>query len=594
MRKLLVLPLLIISLIFLLTACQGDSQNEFDVAFDKLSDSMLTEVHNDYTLPYLSDSIFSVVYRIDGTVVVDNLIVYDNPQVDIVIMIDAYISNGEVNRKYEFIITQLKSEYSDEELFFNGIFEVVENQVPEVLMSHLTLPVYDDDSVLLSYSSNCAEIEHGRIIYPFPTEDTACVLRVSVTVDDVTKSNEMVLVFSGIDNLPKIPEIYITTEGNAEIESNKEYISGSLTVISDGSFDNADITNESLSIRLRGNSTLWMPKLSYKIKFDEKTKLLNDNSEKDWVLLANFADQTLIRTALAYNMASELNMSFAPSVTFVDVYVNGVYQGNYMLTDQIEVTNDRVDIEENVPDIDTGYLIEFDKGLWRSDEEIASSNYFVVDGIPFVLKSPQIEDDHYSAAQKQYIKEYVEDVLNALEAGDDYSALIDEASFIDWFIVSEVFKNVDSGYSSVYFYKDKGGKLEMGPVWDFDLSTGNPGHLGDDLRGPEGWYTNRWDKNLFFAYLMNYPSFQENLKARWNEVYDETILGLLDDVYYYSDSITDSRYQNFELWDIIGTNEEWYTAPEILELQTYDEQVWFLYDYLQVRIMWLDKEINKF
>jgi len=84
----------------------------------------------------------------------------------------------------------------------------------------------------------------------------------------------------------------------------------------------------------------------------------------------------------------------------------------------------------------------------------------------------------------------------------EYDTLIDEASFIDWFIVEELFKNVDVGYSSVYYYKDKGGLLKMGPVWDFDLSTSNPGHLQDDLRGPEGWYTSLQYKNIWFYYFI--------------------------------------------------------------------------------------------
>ena len=91
-----------------------------------------------------------------------------------------------------------------------------------------------------------------------------------------------------------------------------------------------------------------------------------------------------------------------------------------------------------------------------------------------------------------------------------------------------------------------------------------------------------------------YPSFRENLKIRWNEMYESSIITLLDEVFVISDSITYSRVQNFQLWDVIGTNEDWYTAPEILEIETYDEQVWFLQDYLKARIRWLHLEINNF
>jgi hypothetical protein len=173
----------------------------------------------------------------------------------------------------------------------------------------------------------------------------------------------------------------------------------------------------------------------------------------------------------------------------------------------------------------------------------------------------------------------------------DYSELIDEASFIDWFIVNEFLKNVDSGYSSVYFHKDKSGLLKMGPVWDFDLSSGNYGHLQEDLRGPEGWYTARYDKNIFFLHLMEYPTFRANLKLRWNEVYD-LILANIESIYPLVDSMARSRYLNFELWNIIGSNLDWYTAPEILVLDTYEEQVYFLIDFLTKRAEWLNQAIN--
>ena len=184
--------------------------------------------------------------------------------------------------------------------------------------------------------------------------------------------------------------------------------------------------------------------------------------------------------------------------------------------------------------------------------------------------------------------------MNALKNQRDYSNLIDEESFIDWFIVEELFKNVDSGFSSVYLAKDKGGKLEMGPVWDFDLSTINPGHLSDDLRGPEGWYTSRSDKNTWYYYLMQYPTFREHLKERWNEIYNNQVQELIQSVYPTADSITKSRYLNFQVWNIIGINYEWYTSTEVYNAKTYEAQVKLLYDFLYDRSIWMNEAINDF
>jgi hypothetical protein len=104
------------------------------------------------------------------------------------------------------------------------------------------------------------------------------------------------------------------------------------------------------------------------------------------------------------------------------------------------------------------------------------------------------------------------------------------------------------------------------------------------LRIPEGWYTSLEFKNIFFHYLMKYPSFRANLKARWNEIYESNILSLLDQIYPTSDSIAKSRYLNFNKWDIIGKNWDWYTAQEVYDAKTYEDQMWFLYYYLDTRI----------
>jgi hypothetical protein len=322
--------------------------------------------------------------------------------------------------------------------------------------------------------------------------------------------------------------------------------------------------------------------------------MLSEYAEKEWVLLANFADQTLVRNAVAYQMANDLDMAFSPMVRFVDLYINNVYQGNYLLSDQIEVSSNRVDVEEKSPNIDTGYLIEFDKRLYDEGLDVTEENFFLIEGIPFVIKSPDIEDDHYSNDQYLFIESYMRTVYDTLRDKEDYSLYIDEASFIDWFIVSEVMKNVDSGYSSVYFHKDAGGLLKMGPVWDFDLSSGNYGHLQADLRGPLGWYTPRYDKNVFFMYLLEYDGFKAALKQRWNEVYESVILQGLENVYIFADSIARSRSMNFDMWDIIGTYEDWFISPEILALDTYEEQLYFLYNFLETRIAWLNQEINLF
>jgi hypothetical protein len=95
-------------------------------------------------------------------------------------------------------------------------------------------------------------------------------------------------------------------------------------------------------------------------------------------------------------------------------------------------------------------------------------------------------------------------------------------------------------------------------------------------------------------YLLEYDGFKAALKQRWNEVYETVILQALANVYLFADSIARSRSMNFDMWDIIGNYEDWFISPEILALDTYEEQLFFLYDFLDTRITWLNQEINAF
>jgi len=588
---------LVLLLVPLFSSCKPDIvELDFETEFNRIYTEIPSVFSEDIVLP-TSQAPYQVEYQVDNEDLLGNILHFELLPEDKDIEVEIKLSSGEEKAKYYITIIQVGNEelynsIEENEVFYRAFLEI-DAYIPSVATSNFTLHTFEDnEDVDVEYMVNCTDIERGRVVYTFPEEQTECGVYATIMYNGQTRIEIIPFVMSAVDDLPRTASIYIETDSNAEISSNLDYVRGNLSMYYGKDKETVYLEDVPLGIRLRGNSTLFMPKKSFKIKFDNKIRLTNAYQEKDWVLLANFTDQTLVRNYVAFQMSNGLNMDFTPSYVFVDVYVNNQYLGNYMLTDQIEVTNHRVDIEENVSDINTGYLIEYDVGLYRVGLENTDENYFIINGIPFVVKSPSYTDEHYLNGHKEYIETYMNRVFDALENGNDYNQLIDEASFIDWLIVSEVFKNVDSGYSSVYYYKDKDGLLEMGPLWDFDLSSGNQGHLGDDLRGPEGWYTMRQDKNILFYYLWQYDEFQEAFKDRWNEVYQPVILPVLDNIFDAANLITYSRYQNFIRWDIIGTNADWYTAPEVYAIKTYDEQVWFLHDYLQTRIEWIDNQIN--
>jgi len=488
-------------------------------------------------------------------------------------------------------------------------FALLESALPAAIIDDYVLPVPTNQAITVAYTVNGTPIG-GTLVYDAPSEDTTFLLKMTIAFGDLSDSRTYQVLFASdsqsyeeylammeeLESLPRIPDLYIWTDGNSEVTSKEDYISGTASLYTYDEDNVAQTVFEyrSLQIRGRGNSTWYMPKKPYKIKFAEKTALFTDYAARDWVLLANFTDQTLIRNFLAYRFAAAIGMEYTPSATFVDLYMNGVYAGNYMISDQIEASSVRIDIEEESSAVNTGYLLEMDKRLDSWPEGVEGIDWFRIYGVPYVVKSPQPDGDEHrlTSIQFDYIEDFIATVHITLMNQRDYAPYIDEASFIDWFIVQEVFKNVDSGYSSVFLYKDTDGPLKMGPIWDFDLSSSNPGHLDAVNRAPAGWYTSLEYKNVWFYYLMKYPTFRLHLQERWNELYETEVLGMLSSVYPAADAIARSRHLNFELWDVIGKNWDWYTSTEVYDAKTYEDQMSLLFDWLERRISWMHRTIN--
>lgn len=571
-------------------------EQEFDYLDLLMPEAMISDTY----LPELNNTEITSYITIDGVELESNLIQYVLSPIDLYCILSVTLYYEELSLTKDYTVIMLRNgELYQQYLIdqkFNELKAMIDEQMPEVIESDFTLPILDNPDATFSFSTDTSRIYNHRFIFSFPLEPTEFHITAKIRYNNETRTYDYPILMKGLSQLQQVPIIYIHTDNSTPITSKTEYLHATFSMV----IYNQDLvpfvlySNRSIQIRGRGNSTFYMPKMSYRLKFDDKTSLLFDHSENDWVLLANFTDQTLIRNALAYNFATSITDVFQPDTAFVDVYLNDVFLGNYTLTDQIEVTNDRVDIDEHSTDLDTGYLIEFDRRIWDWPEGTEGIDWFNLYGIPYVIKSPDPDGEYYSQSQLYYIESYMAECYNALRNKQDYSELIDEESFIDWFIVEELFKNVDSGYSSVFITKDKGGKLKMGPVWDFDLSTSNPGHLGDDLRGPEGWYTSLEYKNVWFYHLMQYESFRQHLKEKWNAIYDNQIQDLLNDIYPMADSISKSRYLNFQTWDVIGKNNDWYTSTEVYDAKTYEEQVYILYNYLLVRSVWMNQAINEF
>ncbi len=387
-----------------------------------------------------------------------------------------------------------------------------------------------------------------------------------------------------VRNFTGIPIFYLTTDG--PVVSKDDYVKGTLTINTNQDFEQEKLTIP-LQIKGRGNSTWSHPKKPYRLKFTDKAAVLGLPAAKNWVLLANYSDKTLMRTSVAFDLGRKLGIPFTPHGRFVEVVMNGEYLGNYLLTEHVEVHENRVNIPElkkgdTSPDkITGGYLLEWDQ---RLDED----HWFrTTHDIPFTLKSP----DDIPDEQLNYIQNYIQQTEDAIFADNfndpqnGYAKYIDVESFINFYLVQELTKNQDAkDFSSIFFFKDRNAKLAMGPIWDFDLAIGNVDY--SDATNPTGWWI---ADGPWMGRLLQDPAFRTKVKNRWNQIKGKEIKQINSVIDSNKRYINLSQQRNFTRWPILNE----YVWPNPVVLGTYDKEVDRVKTWLAQREAWLDTEFNK-
>lgn len=379
-----------------------------------------------------------------------------------------------------------------------------------------------------------------------------------------------------------LPVLRLSTDSGLPVTSKDEYVTGQWNLDVSGA-----PVNGTLRIRGRGNSTWDLhPKKSYRLKLDDKASLLDMPSSKDWVLIANHADKTLLRNVLAMELGASLGMPWTPRARSVEVFLNGQYSGVYLLSENIKIAKDRVNIDELEEDdvgadkIGGGYLLEVD---FREDGYTMHS---AIDDLPIVFQDP----DEPAPAQEAYIKDYIaqfETVLHSSGFADPatgYAAYIDVDSFVRWYLVNEVFRNVDSQlWSSCWMYKPRDGKLHMGPLWDFDLSAGNADYA--DAYEASGWWVH---DGPWFERLFQDPAFVARVREVWNEIKADQLPAMLQSIHTHAAAMQQSQLNNFQRWPVLET----YVWPNYAIPGSYAGEIDYLDEFLTARIAWLDKQFN--
>lgn len=393
--------------------------------------------------------------------------------------------------------------------------------------------------------------------------------------------------------LSNLPTLYIDTYDGGAITSKSTYKWAKMWRVDGDSIAYYD----SLQIRGRGNSTWNLSKKPYRIKFPKKQKFLGKHyaNAKNWTLLANHVDKTLLRNALASFIAKRLGQTFVPAAFHVDVVLNGGYIGNYQISDHVDVHKRRVDIyeqEDVVTDseanITGGYLLQYD-GLSSRDPV-----YFPTEMTQGAVSIKSPDENVINERQKDYIKNYVNSFERKLlgnsyrDPEQGYRAVIDSLSMASYFLTVEYCANAD-GYYSIYFYKDcDDPKLYFGPCWDYDIAFNNCHRLGEltEKMMINSAYSasqgRRW-----FSRVYSDPWFKQLSGRIWHRA---IVDGLMYDALAFVDSVAqridESQQLNFQRWDI--TQRTW---DELMLFSTYQEGVDYLKQFLVDRAAYLYSQL---
>jgi spore coat protein CotH len=390
-----------------------------------------------------------------------------------------------------------------------------------------------------------------------------------VSIDDIKYAAKIAL--RGHVNPAKLdtglPIVRITTGNRRPITSKEQYVKASIEIVDPN--DSGNNLKGEVEIRGRGNSTWNAPKKPYRLRFPNKTSLFGNEKARNWVLLANYQDTTLMTNAIAFELGKRFGLAFTPHFTHVDVILNGRYEGSYMVTEHIQTGPGRIDINE-----DGGFLVELDN---HYDEEPKFQTPLLK--LPVMIKHP--EDSGY---------DFVKDAVNELEAAlcssaspdSGYRDLIDMYNFIDYIMINEITRNVDLQHPhSVFLYRDKGSKICLGPLWDFDY--GFDYNKRKYFKNAEGMYFNtafrEGSGQKFFSRFFEDPYFRTKYKERWNEKYADiaAIESFIDEM---AIRLEKSHKANGAVW--------WW------KMVNYPKEIARLKEWWRKRVEYLNREINQF
>ncbi len=312
-------------------------------------------------------------------------------------------------------------------------------------------------------------------------------------------------------------------------------------------YSNNKLFKGKIGFKGRGNYTWTLDKKPYRISFDEKTKILDLPLAKKFVLLANHADDSLLKNDFTYSVAKRMNLNYSFTGEFVDLYIDKHYIGNYYVTPKIDIAKEIVDLKD-----DNALLVELDNNYYEDEEKYFTSK-ILNDHIVLKDSNSKKEDNSFKVFEDKY------NIVEECIINQDYYCLednIDIDSFIKYYIISEFSENPDSLRSSLFMYMDGlDDKIHIGPIWDFDIAYG--------LKGKYSSYNqflikdnmiNEEEASKLFYNLLKINEFEDKVIAYWNnsakDIYKDEINKLDKKIKYLNKAGSyNNDYWNYNSYD---------------------------------------------
>ena len=443
----------------------------------------------------------------------------------------------------------------------------VECRILNIMSSKVLIPRFTFQGSVVTI--NGEEVESGVSMIDF-SEPVVLSIITSKTIKDYTV---YVGAYTGL------PTVWMETNTHKDINVAGLFYNGKIKMVGNpGTSSNGYITQANAKImavgtiywyRSRVHEDLQLGKNAYSVVFNDDISLLDSPAGKTWEFYTNTGEKTMLHNQTAFYLGSMSALEYTPRFYHVNLLMNGRYYGTYLMGEDLEVSEGRVNVGSD------GFLL----GIGASSSGPAFSTSYLERAVSVIAPSAS-----QSESSVDYISNFVTTAENALfssdftDASSGWQKYMDIDSFVDWYLINEISKNENGAFrNNCMMNLTRGGKLKMGPLWDFEKAFSVDSSPNGFVIKDVNWY----------ARLFKDPAFVAKVKERYDFFYS-----------HKNDIITEiSNTAEYLKYAIQEDNNKWNTFTTA---SNSGEQAWLLYQttvysmekWLNSRMDWLKGEFD--